>query len=70
MIFVLMCELSQATKNLSSVLLLKSGSNVLVTTKILSRFDAIICSSRSPRKLAPRVFIALRESEFLRGRIS
>jgi hypothetical protein len=70
MMFVLICALSHATKNLSNVLLLKSGSKVLVTIKILSMLDAIICSSLSPRKLAPRVFIALRERKFLRGRIS
>lgn len=41
--------LSQDTKNLSSVLLLKSGSAALVTIKTLSIFAAIICSSLSPR---------------------
>ena len=69
-ILVFMCELSQATKNLSKVLLLKSGSKVLVNIKILSMLDAITCSSLSPRKLAPRVLIALRDRKFLRGSIS
>ena len=57
----LMCALSEVIKNLSKVLLLNSGWWTLLITTIWSIFAAIICSRRSPRKLAPLTFGDLRE---------
>lgn len=56
-----MCELSPVTRKRSTTLLLKSGFRTLLTIYSSSMFEAVTCSSLSPRYPAPFILGALRE---------